>query len=114
MVQVIHERDIAEAIVRGLQPGARGIFNLTGPGEVPLSVILRELRRRTLPIPHPLAKPLWSVAFRLGISSYPVAEFDFIRYVCMVDGSRAERELGFRARYSLRETIRAVDDPDEL
>ena len=28
--------------------------------------------------------------------------------VCMVDGSRAARELGFRPRHSLRETIRAV------
>jgi UDP-glucose 4-epimerase len=113
MVQVIHERDIAEAILRALAPGVRGIFNVTGPGELPLSAILRELGRRTLPIPHPLAKPVWSLAFRLGMSSFPVAEFDFIRYVCMVDGSRAERELGFRPQYSLRETIRAVDTPEE-
>ena len=42
-----------------------------------------------------------------------MGEFDFIRYVCMVDGGRAERELGFRPRHSLRETIRAVDEPDE-
>lgn len=111
MVQVIHERDIAEAVARSLLPGVRGIFNLVGPGEVPLSVILHELGRRTVRIPHPLAKPLWAAAFRLGLSSYPVAEFDFIRYVCMVDGSRAERELGFRPRHSLRETIRAVDEP---
>jgi UDP-glucose 4-epimerase len=62
-----------------------------------------------MPIPHPVAKPLWSLAFRLGISGYPVDEFDFIRYVCMVDGSRAGRELGFQPRYSLREAIRAVD-----
>ena len=61
----------------------------------------------------PDAKPILQIAFRLGISSYPVAEFDFIRYVCMVDGSRAERELGFRPRFSLRETIQAVDEPDE-
>jgi hypothetical protein len=78
---------------------------------VPLSVIVRELGRRVLRIPHPLAKPLYSAAFRLGLSGYPVAELDFIRYVCMVDGSRAESELGFRARSTLRETIRAVDDP---
>jgi UDP-glucose 4-epimerase len=112
MVQVIHELDVAEAIVRALTPGVRGIFNLTGSGEVPLSVILRELGRRTIPIPHPLAKPLWTIAFRLGLSSYPVDEFDFIRYVCMVDGSRAEHDLGFRPRYSLRETIQAVDEVD--
>lgn len=112
MVQVIHERDIAEAVTCALTPGVRGIYNIVGPGEVPLSVIVRELGRRTLPIPHPIAKPLYSLAFRLGISGYPVAEFDFIRYVCMVDGSRAESELGFRARATLRETIRAVDDPE--
>jgi len=110
MVQVIHERDVAAAMVRALGPGIRGIFNLVGPGEVPLSVILAELGRRTIRIPHPLARPLWQLAFRLGVSSYPVAEFDFIRYVCMVDGSRAHRELGFRPRYSLRETILAVDE----
>jgi UDP-glucose 4-epimerase len=109
MMQVIHERDVADAIARGLAPGVRGIYNITGPGEVPLSEILRELGKRTLPIPHPVAKPLWSLAFRLGISGYPVDEFDFIRYVCMVDGSRAGRELGFQPRYSLREAIRAVD-----
>lgn len=113
MVQVIHQRDVAEAIARALAPGARGIYNIVGPGEVPLSVILAELGRRTLPIPHPIARPMWSLAFRLGLSSYPVAELDFIRYVCMVDGSRAERELGFRAKHTLRETIRAVDDRAE-
>ena len=47
----------------------------------------------------------------LGISSFPVAELDFIRYVCMVDGRRAAAELGFRPRFGLRETIHAVDDP---
>jgi UDP-glucose 4-epimerase len=113
MVQVIHERDVAEAVLRALTPGVRGIYNLTGPGELPVSAILRELGRRTLRVPHPIAKPLYSIAFRLGLSSFPVAELDFVRYVCMVDGSRAERDLGFRPRYSLRDTIRAVDDPDE-
>lgn len=110
MVLVIHERDVAGAVLAALAPGARGIYNIVGPGQLPLSAILAELGRRTLPIPHPLAKPLWSMAFRLGASSYPVAEFDFIRYVCMVDGSRARRELGFAPRATLRETIHAVDD----
>ena len=60
-----------------------------------------------------MARPLWSTAFKLGLSGYPVAELDFIRYVCMVDGSRAERELRFRPRHSLRETILAVDEPQD-
>ena len=111
MVQIIHEADVAVAITAALAPGVRGIYNIVGPGQVPLSAVLRELGRRTLPVPHMLAHGVWSMAFRLGLSSYPVAELDFIRYVCMVDGTRAERDLGFHARTSLRETIRAVDLP---
>lgn len=112
MVQMIHESDVADAIIAALKPGARGIYNITGPGEVPLSVVLGELGRKTIPIPHPLAKPLWSAAWRIGFSTYPVAEFDFIRYVCMVDGSRAQRELGFRPQHTIRETIRAVNSTE--
>ena len=111
MVQLIHYLDIADAIVAALAPGRRGIYNITGPGEVPLSAILSELGRETMPIPHPLAKPILSLAFRFGLSSFPVAELDFIRYVCMVDGRRASAELGFRPRYGLRDTIRAVEEP---
>lgn len=112
MVQVIHERDVAEAIVCALRPDARGIYNVTGPGEIPLSVAIAELGRQTYPVPHPLAKPLWSVAFRLGLSTFPVPQWDFVRYVCMVDGSRVQTELEYRPRHSLRETIRAVDAED--
>jgi UDP-glucose 4-epimerase len=72
--------------------------------------VLRELRREPRMIPHPVAGPLLGLAFRLGVSSFPVAELDFIRYVCMVDGRRAAAELGFRPRFGLRETIHAVDE----
>src|SRR3954465_10484012 len=111
MVQLIHYQDIADAIVLALGPGRRGIYNLVGPGEVPLSAVLKELGRDPVKIPHPVARPILSLAFRIGISSFPVAELDFIRYVCMVDGRRANAELGFRPRFGLRDTIHAVDEP---
>src|SRR4029077_8500883 len=99
------------AIVLALSPGHRGIYNIVGAGELPLSAILRELGREPRWIPHPVAKPLLSLAFALGVSSFPVAELDFIRYVCMVDGRRAAAELGFRPQFGLRDTIHAVDEP---
>src|SRR5512138_1051636 len=74
MVQLVHVEDVAEAIALALQPGRRGIYNIVGPGEVPLSAVLRELHREPRSIPHPMAKPLLGLAFRLGISSFPVAE----------------------------------------
>src|SRR5262249_15356776 len=109
MVQIIHELDVVEAIACGLKPGARGIFNVTGPGELPLSAILDELGRRVLRFPHPVAKPLLGTLWRFGATSFPVPELDFIRFVCMVDGERARAELGFRPRFTLKETIQAVN-----
>ena len=38
--------DVAEAIVLALAPGRRGIYNLVGPGEVPLSAVLARARSR--------------------------------------------------------------------
>jgi UDP-glucose 4-epimerase len=111
MVQLVHTDDVADAIALALQPGRRGIYNIVGPGEVPLSAVLGELGREPRRIPHPIAKPILQAAFRLGFSSFPVNELDFIQYVCMVDGRRASAELGFRARFGLRETIRAIDEP---
>ena len=111
MVQLIHVQDVAEAIALALTPGRRGIYNLVGPGEIPLSAVLRELHREPIAIPHPVVKSVLSWAFRLGVSSFPVAELDFIRYVCMVDGRRAVAELGFHPLHGLRETIHAVDEP---
>jgi UDP-glucose 4-epimerase len=111
MVQLVHVADVADAIAIALSPGRRGIYNIVGPGEVPLSAVLKELGREPRRIPHPLAKPVLGFAFSLGLSSFPVAELDFIRYVCMVDGRRAAAELGFRAQHGLRETIRAAEDP---
>lgn len=108
MVQVIHELDVVEAIVRALAPKVRGIFNIAGPGELPLSAILRELGKPTLPVPHPLAKAAMATLWRGKLTSFPVPELDFIRFVCMVDGARAREQLGFRPRHTLKDTIRAV------
>jgi UDP-glucose 4-epimerase len=108
MVQLVHALDVAEAIVLALAPSRRGIYNIIGPGEVPLSAVLHELGRSPRWIPHPVAKSLLGLAFRFGLSSFPVAELDFIRYVCMIDGRRAAAELGYRPRFGLRETIAAA------
>jgi UDP-glucose 4-epimerase len=108
MVQVIHEDDVVEAIVCALAGGVRGIFNVVGPGEVPLSTILDELGKPALPIPHPLARPILTALWRGKLTSFPVPELDHIRFVCMVDGTRARDTLRFRARHTLKETIRAV------
>lgn len=113
MMQPIHVEDVATAVVQALAPGVRGIYNVVGPGQLPLSSAIALTGRRRLAIPHPLASALWSTAYRFGLSAYPPQELDYIRYPGMVDGSRARDELGYKPRFGLSETIRAVDDLHE-
>lgn len=109
MVQVVHEADVVEAIFLALRAGVRGIFNVPGPGELPISAMLRELGRQALPVPHALFTRALALLFRGKMSSFPAAELDHIRYTCMVDGTRAREILGYRPRHSLKETLRAVE-----
>lgn len=108
MVQLIHEEDVCRALVLALRPGLRGVFNVSGPGEVPLSAALRELGRRPIPVPHPLIRPLLRRAFDARLTGFPPEEVDHIQYLCVVDGSRFVREAGWAPRWSLRDTIRSV------
>jgi UDP-glucose 4-epimerase len=108
MLQLIHEEDACRALVLALRPGLRGVFNVTGPGEVPLSAVLRELGRRPVPVPQPLLRALVRRAFQARLISFPPEEVDHIQYLCVVDGSRFAHEAGWAPRYTLRETIRSV------
>ncbi len=109
MVQVIHERDVVSAIIRALEPGVRGIFNLRGPGEAPLSRLFRMLGRKPRAVPGALAQTTLEQMWRYRLTSFPSPELDHIRYVCMVDDRRARETLGFSPRYDLKETVASVD-----
>jgi UDP-glucose 4-epimerase len=111
MVQLIHEEDTCRALALALQPGARGVYNVVGPGEVPLSAVLRELGRSPVPVPGFLLRALLRQAFESRLTSFPPEELDHIQYLCAVDGSRAVRDLGWAPGRGLRQTIRSVLAP---
>lgn len=114
MIQVVHELDVVEAVSAALTPGVHGVFNIPGPGEIPLSVLLKELGKKPLPMPYLALKGGLSALRKVGLSRFSAPELDHLRFVGMVDGSRAAKVLGYRPRYSLRETVRAVEDYDAL
>ena len=109
MVQPIHEADVVHAIQLALKPGVRGIFNVRGPGEAPLSRVLGMLGRKPRPVPGFAAKPILSRMWRYRLTSFPAPELDYVRFQCMVDGKRAEETLGFSPRFNFQETLSAVD-----
>jgi UDP-glucose 4-epimerase len=105
LYQVLHEDDFARAIELALAPGLRGVFNVTGPGEVPLHVIVEESGARRVPLPEPLIK---LVQGRLGFARVPQGAIDFLKFPCTVDGSRFVHATGFVPKHSLKQTIRSM------
>ncbi len=110
MIQAIHEEDLVHALELALAPGARGIYNLAGPPPVALSRALELLGRKTVAIPHAIARLGVERLFRWRATTFPAPELDFIRYVCMIDDSRARRDLGYAPRHGLVATLSAVDE----
>jgi UDP-glucose 4-epimerase len=44
----------------------------------------------------------------MGMTSFPAPELDHIRYVCMVDDSRARELMGFEPKHDIKSTVDAV------
>jgi len=105
MIQVIHAKDVVKALLIALKPGLKGVFNITGPDPVALSGLIRAIGAPRLPLPTPLFEEGMRLLWRFRMTSFPPPELDYIRYVCTLDGSRAKRELGYTAKYKLRDII---------
>ncbi len=108
MMQFIHEEDVAEAIASTLETGARGVFNVVGPGAVPLKVAIRETGGRVLPLPETAARISIDRLFRVGLYHLPGAAIDFVKYPCTIDGKRFQQATRFKPLFSLPETFSSV------
>ncbi|MCP4593338.1 MAG: NAD-dependent epimerase/dehydratase family protein [bacterium] len=109
MMQLIHEEDVVQAIRLALAPGHRGIFNVAGPPPLPLTRVLKRLGRASVPVPLMIARPIATRLNWLGKADFRASYVDYLRYVCMVDDSRAREVLGYEPTHTLDETIGAVD-----
>ncbi len=112
MVQLIHEDDLLRLVEAALQPGVRGVFNLSSTEPVPLSRILKILAKPTLPVPHPLFRLFLEKAWKYRLTSFPAPELDHIRYNTVLDTTRAREVLKAdpeRTLYEILEPFRSED-----
>lgn len=108
MMQFIHEEDVCEAIALALQQGLQGVFNVTGPGQVPLHTAIRETGGRALPLPEITLRPLVDRLFRMGLFPYPAGAIDYLKYPVTLSGQRFLDATGFRPLFSLEEIFHSV------
>jgi len=108
MLQFIHEEDLSEAIALALDRGLQGVFNVAGPGEVPLHTAIRETGGTALPLPTPLARLAFERLFKWRMIPYPAGALDYLRYPVTVSGDRFAEATGFHPLFGLGEIFDSV------
>ena len=102
LFQIIHEFDIARAVVASLEGNIRGVYNVVGPDPVPLSVLIEQTGRSRVALPELLYK---RVIGRFGLPTLSVGAIEHIKYPVVVDGQAFRQATGFRHRYSEHEAM---------
>jgi len=109
MMQFIHEEDVSEAIALSLQHGLQGVFNLVGPGEVPLHTAIRECGGVATSMPELVMRPLFDRLFRWGLIPYPPGAIDYLKFPITLSGLRFVEATNFRPRFSLEEIFHSIE-----
>jgi UDP-glucose 4-epimerase len=104
LFQFMHEDDAAHAISAAITHRPKGVFNVTGPQPVPLSLLCRATDRNAIPVPERLFPHLVG---RLGFSKLPRHAMDHLKYPIVVDGSAFTKATGFKHQYDEVQTMDA-------
>ncbi len=105
LMQFVHERDVIDAFALTVDNDFPGEFNVVGEGVLPYSTILAMMGKVPLPMPHFMAYPLSQALWATQIFDSPPNFLDFLRFLCVADGEKAKRVMGFHAKHDIKATI---------
>ena len=108
-LQLLHEDDAAEAIVRAVVGGHWGVFNVAGEGVVLLSQAIGIMGGTAAPLLPPYGRWLSRLALRTvtGVDM-PSHLADVVSFGSVMDCSRLEAEFGWRPAHTSRATMEAL------
>jgi UDP-glucose 4-epimerase len=106
LLQFVHEDDLADAVKLAIDADVAGAFNIVADGVLPYSTVLAMMGKLPLPVPHFVASALARALWATQITDAPPAFLDFLRFLCVADGRKARRLLGFAPRHDIRSAIR--------
>ena len=110
LIQLIHADDVVNAMQQTLKPGARGIYNIAGPGVIPLGKLLDRLGRRRIPLPKILAKSMVDSLWKARLTSFPPPELAHIQFNCLVDDARAREDLSYEPQLNLGHIVSCLQN----
>ncbi len=103
--QFVHEVDAIAAFKLAIDRDFPGVYNIAGEGVLPVSTVIKLAGRVALPVPHPLADTMIAAAWAAQAAYAPPSFLRYLRYLCVADGEKAAREMGFRPAYTTREAL---------
>ena len=108
-LQLMHEDDAAEVVVRATMGHHPGAFNVAGDGVVLVSQAVEIMGGRVAPV----LPPYWRWFSRLGLRvvahvDLPAHLADVIAYGSVMDTTRLEAEFGWRPAYTSRQAMDAL------
>ena len=107
-MQVIHEKDVIQALVHAIQHDLPGVFNIAAEGNLPLSKIMGLAAKMSIPVFHLFA--YWGLGAARGAGmktgAYFPIDLDYIRFSWVGDLARMRSEFGFVPQYTAEEALR--------
>ena len=108
-LQLLHEDDAAEAIVRATLGDHPGVFNVGGDGVVLLSQAVAIMGGKPAPVLVPYGWWLSRAAVKLlSRVDLPAHLADFATFGSVMDCARLEQEFGWRPAYGSRQAMDAL------
>jgi UDP-glucose 4-epimerase len=103
--QFVHEVDAIAAFKLAIDRDFPGTFNIVGDGVLPVSTIVKLAGRVAVPVFHPVAETMVAALWAAQVATAPPSFLRYLRYLCVADGEKAARVMGFRAAYTTREAL---------
>jgi UDP-glucose 4-epimerase len=104
LFQFMHEDDVVSAIALTCSKRPRGVFNVAGPQALPLSRVIREAGRTSVPMPEFV---LSAMLGRFGLPTLSSGALAHLKYPVVVDARPFREQTGFEHAHDEVETIRA-------
>jgi UDP-glucose 4-epimerase len=106
--QYVHEDDLVEIIYLMLQRRVSGVFNVGADGSMAFPEMIKLLGNRMVPLPFDIMYVLNNLAWYLRlafVSEFPSPALNMVRYPWIVSSDKLKRVLGYRYKYTTRETF---------
>jgi UDP-glucose 4-epimerase len=106
-LQLLHEADGMEVLLRAIVEPHRGTFNVAGEGVMLLSQAIRRAGRTSIQFPTQAVSAVGSLFRRTGLVDFSPEQLQFLLFGRGVDTGRLVEDFGYTTRYT---TVEAFDD----